>query len=72
MSRLSRRWKLIIPLGVLVIAASVAVSTSLAASGASAGEIKRAYRRLAELTPDDLDRYRLVDEANRTRPYSIV
>ena len=40
MSRLSRRWKLILPLGVLVIAASVAVSTSLAASGASAGEIR--------------------------------
>ena len=40
MSRLSRRWKLILPLGVLAIAASVAVSTSLAASGASAGEIR--------------------------------
>ena len=39
MSRLSRRWKLILPLGVLAIAASVAVSTSLAASGA-AGEIR--------------------------------
>jgi serine/threonine-protein kinase PknG len=34
--------------------------------------LERAYRRLAVLTPDDLDRYRLVDEANRTRPFSIV
>ena len=40
MSRLSRRWKLILPLGVLAIAASMAVSTSFAASGASSGEIR--------------------------------
>jgi branched-chain amino acid transport system substrate-binding protein len=36
MSRLKRRWKLLLPLGVLVIAASAVVSTSLAASSAKA------------------------------------
>ena len=40
MSRLTRRWKLMLPLGVLAIAASVVVSTSLAASDAAAGEIR--------------------------------
>src|SRR5262245_66262613 len=40
MSRLSRRWKLILPLGVLAVIASVLVSTSIAASGASSGEIR--------------------------------
>ena len=34
MSRLTRRWKLALPVGVLVIAASVVVSTSFAASSA--------------------------------------
>jgi serine/threonine-protein kinase PknG len=34
--------------------------------------LEAAYRRLAELTPDDLDRYRLVDRANAVRPMSFV
>ena len=35
MSRISRHWKLLLPLGVLVVLASVVVSTSLAASKAA-------------------------------------
>ena len=34
--------------------------------------LEKAYRRLAQLTPDDFDRFHLVDQANPTRPYSIV
>ncbi|MGH9243147.1 MAG: tetratricopeptide repeat protein, partial [Acidimicrobiales bacterium] len=34
--------------------------------------LERAYRRLADLTPDDRDRFRLVDRANTIRPYSLV
>jgi serine/threonine-protein kinase PknG len=34
--------------------------------------LEQAYRRLASLTPDDFERYELVDDANRTRPYSLV
>jgi branched-chain amino acid transport system substrate-binding protein len=40
MSRLIRRWKLTLPLGVLAIAAAALVSTSLAASDVAAGEVR--------------------------------
>ncbi len=34
--------------------------------------LERAYRTLAKLSPDDPDRWRLVDRANHVRPLSIV
>jgi serine/threonine-protein kinase PknG len=34
--------------------------------------LEAAYRRLAQLTPDELDRFRLVDRANAVRPFSFV
>jgi branched-chain amino acid transport system substrate-binding protein len=40
MSRLKRRWKLLLPLGLVAVAAVAVVSTSLAASGAAAREVR--------------------------------
>jgi branched-chain amino acid transport system substrate-binding protein len=40
MSRLKRRWKVLLPLGIVAIAAVAIVSTSLAASGAAAREVR--------------------------------
>jgi serine/threonine-protein kinase PknG len=34
--------------------------------------LERAYRMLAQLSPDDPDRWRLVDRANQVRPVSVV
>lgn len=34
--------------------------------------LERAYRAVADLTPDDRERYRLVDKANAVRPRSLV
>jgi branched-chain amino acid transport system substrate-binding protein len=40
MSRLTRRWKLLLPVGLLVIAATAVVSASFAASGVAAREVR--------------------------------
>ena len=34
--------------------------------------LERAYRMLANLSPDDPERWRLVDRANQVRPVSLV
>ncbi|HET6950281.1 MAG TPA: tetratricopeptide repeat protein [Acidimicrobiales bacterium] len=36
------------------------------------GELERSLRRLAELTPDDQQRYALVDQANTVRPVTVL
>jgi hypothetical protein len=51
MSRLKRRWKLLLPLGLVAVAAVAVVSTSLAASGAAAREVRVAIMTDCKAAP---------------------